>query len=220
MSQGPYPGYEPHEGAPPASSGRPVSGPPGGTPPSSAPPAGGPQPPGRPDAPQPVWGDPASTGAPPSTGQASVPTYTPPPGQYGSQYSASPDQYGTPPDQYGTPPDQYGTQYGQPGQYGQPSQPGQYGQAGQPGQYVAAVDFNRQIRPILSENCFACHGPDEKQRKAKLRLDTKEGAARVVTPGKPDESELIRRTHTDVTDEAMPPRRTTRPASGPEGCGP
>src|SRR5437016_549992 len=44
-----------------------------------------------------------------------------------------------------------------------------------PGQLQAAppIDFNRQIRPILSENCFACHGPDAKQRKAKLRLDTK-----------------------------------------------
>jgi Planctomycete cytochrome C len=38
------------------------------------------------------------------------------------------------------------------------------------------IDFDRQIRPIFSENCYACHGPDEKQRKAKLRLDVKEVA--------------------------------------------
>ncbi len=38
-----------------------------------------------------------------------------------------------------------------------------------------AIDFTRQIRPILAENCFACHGPDDKARKAKMRLDTREG---------------------------------------------
>src|ERR671929_242376 len=55
-----------------------------------------------------------------------------------------------------------------------------------------AIDFNRQIRPILSENCFACHGPDEKQRKAKLRLDVRDAAMKhegLIVPGKPAESE-------------------------------
>jgi hypothetical protein len=78
-----------------------------------------------------------------------------------------------------------------------------------------AIDFNRDIRPLLSENCFACHGPDKKQRKAKLRLDTREGAlaklrsgAIAVVPGKPDESDLIDRISSDDSDFRMPPSKT------------
>jgi hypothetical protein len=79
------------------------------------------------------------------------------------------------------------------------------------------IDFNRQIRPILSDNCFACHGPDEKTRKAKLRLDTKEGAfgklrddGVVIMPGKAAQSELIARiTAHDVT-ELMPPPKSNK----------
>jgi mono/diheme cytochrome c family protein len=70
------------------------------------------------------------------------------------------------------------------------------------------VDFNRDIRPILSNNCFACHGPDEKERKARLRLDTRDGAADVVVPGKPEASELIRRVASSDPAEAMPPRKS------------
>src|SRR4051812_33356679 len=69
-----------------------------------------------------------------------------------------------------------------------------------------SVDFNRDIRPILSENCYACHGPDKNQRKADLRLDTKDGllAEGTVVPGKPDDSELYKRLiHPDVK-ERMP----------------
>ena len=73
------------------------------------------------------------------------------------------------------------------------------------------LDFNRDIRPILSENCFACHGPDAKQRQADLRLDTKAGAFSspngypVIIPGNPEESELYLRITSDDTGYRMPP---------------
>lgn len=70
----------------------------------------------------------------------------------------------------------------------------------------AKVDFDRDIRPILSENCFFCHGPDEKERKAGLRLDVATGAiADVVVAGSPEQSELIRRVTSSDPDEVMPP---------------
>src|SRR2546422_11325994 len=74
------------------------------------------------------------------------------------------------------------------------------------------VDFNFQIRPLLSDRCFACHGPDEKARKGKLRLDTKEGAFKalddgwsVIKPGDPARSELVRRIFSTDPEEVMPP---------------
>lgn len=77
-----------------------------------------------------------------------------------------------------------------------------------------AIDFNRDIRPILSDKCFHCHGPDEETREAELRLDTFEGAteggefATPIEPGKPDESEIIARMMETDPDEIMPPPKS------------
>jgi hypothetical protein len=72
-----------------------------------------------------------------------------------------------------------------------------------------AVSFNRDVRPILADKCFACHGPDAGKRQADLRLDREEGALAgenpVVVPGKPDESPLVQRISSSDPDEAMPP---------------
>ena len=71
-----------------------------------------------------------------------------------------------------------------------------------------SLDFNRDIRPILSNACFTCHGPDPESRKADLRLDQSESAvddAEVIVPGKPEKSELLARVSTDDPDDRMPP---------------
>jgi mono/diheme cytochrome c family protein len=75
----------------------------------------------------------------------------------------------------------------------------------------APIDFNREIRPILSDNCFSCHGFDAKKRKADLRLDTPEGAYAVkdgvaaIQPGDPKASALLQRALSKDPDEVMPP---------------
>ncbi|MDF1810592.1 MAG: DUF1553 domain-containing protein [Verrucomicrobiales bacterium] len=73
------------------------------------------------------------------------------------------------------------------------------------------IDFNRDIRPILSGKCFACHGPDEEERGADLRLDTEDGSRHdlggyaAVVPGNPEDSELMYRVTTDDSSDVMPP---------------
>ncbi|HZN65242.1 MAG TPA: PSD1 and planctomycete cytochrome C domain-containing protein [Tepidisphaeraceae bacterium] len=66
------------------------------------------------------------------------------------------------------------------------------------------IEFNRDVRPILSENCFACHGFDAAQRKAELRLDTKEGVAAAVRGAK-TQDDLLKRIRSGDPDELMPP---------------
>lgn len=81
-----------------------------------------------------------------------------------------------------------------------------------PGKAADTIDYNRQIRPILSDKCFACHGMDPEAREAKLRLDTPEGAFRkkrrgrpALVAGEPMESEAWLRIISDDEDEVMPP---------------
>lgn len=81
------------------------------------------------------------------------------------------------------------------------------------------LSFERDIQPILSRACFQCHGPDETARKAKLRLDVKEDAlahrdgGTPIVPGKPDESEIVRRITSTDPDEQMPPPKHGEPLS-------
>ncbi len=80
-----------------------------------------------------------------------------------------------------------------------------------------SVDYNIHIRPILSDRCFKCHGPDANQRKSNLRLDTREGAlaalkdnpdAHAIVPGVADQSEVFRRVSSSDTSEVMPPLKS------------
>src|SRR5689334_4215981 len=79
----------------------------------------------------------------------------------------------------------------------------------------ARVDFNYHIKPLLSDRCYTCHGPDEKARKGKLRLDTQDGAFKalddgmfVIKPGDLSHSELVRRITSTDPDEMMPPPKS------------
>jgi hypothetical protein len=78
------------------------------------------------------------------------------------------------------------------------------------------IAYNRDILPILSDNCFACHGPDAKKREAELRLDVREDAVRLrddhyaIQPGKPQASELIHRITSQDDDQRMPPAASNK----------
>ena len=85
---------------------------------------------------------------------------------------------------------------------------------------AGAIDFNQEVRPILAQHCFACHGMDEHSRKAKLRLDLPESAHGkgksgeiAIVPGQPDKSELVRRIFSHDSDELMPPPESKKPMS-------
>src|SRR5579872_6500884 len=77
------------------------------------------------------------------------------------------------------------------------------------------IEYNRDVRPILAEHCFACHGPDSASRKADLRLDKREAAveSQTIVPGNPDESELVLRVFATDRDEIMPPPKAKKPLS-------
>ena len=84
------------------------------------------------------------------------------------------------------------------------------------------IRFNRDVRPILSNNCFYCHGPDEKKRSAKLRLDELDSAtqdrqgSRAIVPGHPEQSELLKRVTSVDPEELMPPPKSQRAALSAE----
>ncbi len=85
---------------------------------------------------------------------------------------------------------------------------------------AAKIDFNRDVRPILSENCYKCHGPDESSRKAKLRFDLRAEALKpaksgdiAIVPNAPEKSALIERITAKDPDDRMPPASTGKTLS-------
>src|ERR1051325_550981 len=80
---------------------------------------------------------------------------------------------------------------------------------------AATIQYNRDIRPILSEYCYQCHGPDKNHRKAGLRLDVKEDAFKIlesgehaIVSGDPEKSAIIHRITTTDEDDHMPPAKS------------
>ncbi len=95
--------------------------------------------------------------------------------------------------------------------------------AGAPDAAPRALEFNRDVRPILADRCFRCHGPDAGARKRELRLDLEDGSRallkdgqRAIVPGDPAASELARRIQASDPDEVMPPPSLNRPLSDAE----
>lgn len=82
----------------------------------------------------------------------------------------------------------------------------------------AKLDFNRDVRPILSDKCFQCHGPDDKTLKGDVRLDDRNSAvsAKAIVPGSPELSEALARILSDDPDEVMPPPKTKKTVSPAE----
>ena len=79
------------------------------------------------------------------------------------------------------------------------------------------IAFNRDVRPILADNCWSCHGPDAGNRKAKLRLDKRGSATKeVIIPGNANESPLIQRILSDDDDEIMPPKDHRKKLTAPQ----
>lgn len=89
------------------------------------------------------------------------------------------------------------------------------GMAASPRLAHAQPEYNRDIRPILAENCFSCHGPDSAARKAQLRLDQRDAAikAEAIVPGSPEKSALVQRICASDPKEIMPPAKTLKKLS-------